>query len=328
MESFFLAETTKYLYLLFDPDNFLNNNGGVATVINTPNGECVIDSGGYIFNTEAHPVDPSALRCCHDIPRQQLLADYNQTKFLGDMVILSVAEPEELDDESPDGNNNDSDIIRISNVTTFNFDKLLNSEQDKKDLLKLLQELKLRNERDMKDDSTEIDDIDSGDLIDPLDNVSINTEGSVVEEFPNDSEQISVVQTSEFEKLDIEESTVSRNTTKSATTEIRQSPVQRVYGKGEATELPIGDTTFGESKENVRDSSQFTVGKIIPPPANTSSPQFSVYEQRVPFDAQRFLERVRTMHDDKNITRNYELLMCKTQPYTQRLAVMGEILIT
>ena len=25
MESFFLAETTKYLYLLFDPNNFLHN---------------------------------------------------------------------------------------------------------------------------------------------------------------------------------------------------------------------------------------------------------------------------------------------------------------
>ena len=27
MESFFLAETTKYLYLLFDPDNFIHNPG-------------------------------------------------------------------------------------------------------------------------------------------------------------------------------------------------------------------------------------------------------------------------------------------------------------
>ena len=31
MESFFLAETTKYLYLLFDPDNFLHNRGNLAT---------------------------------------------------------------------------------------------------------------------------------------------------------------------------------------------------------------------------------------------------------------------------------------------------------
>jgi hypothetical protein len=35
MESFFLAETCKYLYLLFDPDNFVH-------------------MGNYIFNTEGH----------------------------------------------------------------------------------------------------------------------------------------------------------------------------------------------------------------------------------------------------------------------------------
>ncbi|XP_025831739.1 ER degradation-enhancing alpha-mannosidase-like protein 2 isoform X3 [Agrilus planipennis] len=72
MESFFLAETTKYLYLLFDPDNFIHNQGQHGTLINTPNGECVINAGGYIFNTEAHPIDPSALHCCYNMPRLKL----------------------------------------------------------------------------------------------------------------------------------------------------------------------------------------------------------------------------------------------------------------
>ncbi len=45
MESFFLAETTKYLYLLFDQDNFIHNTGDHGTVIGTTNGECVIDTG-------------------------------------------------------------------------------------------------------------------------------------------------------------------------------------------------------------------------------------------------------------------------------------------
>ena len=40
MESFFLAETTKYLYLLFDPDNLLHNRGNVATKVETPGGVC------------------------------------------------------------------------------------------------------------------------------------------------------------------------------------------------------------------------------------------------------------------------------------------------
>ncbi|CAH0397575.1 unnamed protein product [Chilo suppressalis] len=66
MESFFLAETTKYLYLLFDPDNFIHNPGVQGTVIDTPSGSCVVDVGGYIFNTEAHPIDPTMLYCCHE----------------------------------------------------------------------------------------------------------------------------------------------------------------------------------------------------------------------------------------------------------------------
>ena len=56
MESFFLAETTKYLYLLFDVDSFVHNSGNTATVLKTPHGECVVDAGGYVFNTEvSHP---------------------------------------------------------------------------------------------------------------------------------------------------------------------------------------------------------------------------------------------------------------------------------
>ena len=51
MESFFLAETTKYLYLLFDPDNFLHNPGRTASVVETPRGQCVLHAGGYVFNT-------------------------------------------------------------------------------------------------------------------------------------------------------------------------------------------------------------------------------------------------------------------------------------
>ncbi len=49
MESFFLAETTKYLYLLFDTNNFIHNDGGRGTVINTTNGECIIETGTVIF---------------------------------------------------------------------------------------------------------------------------------------------------------------------------------------------------------------------------------------------------------------------------------------
>jgi len=57
MESFFLAETTKYLYLLFDPDNFIHNDGSHGKVWNTAGGrECIVDAGGYVFNTGEKPL--------------------------------------------------------------------------------------------------------------------------------------------------------------------------------------------------------------------------------------------------------------------------------
>ena len=63
MESFFLAETTKYLYLLFDTENEIIHQSK-GHVVQTPFGECVVEAGGWIFNTEAHPVDAAALDCC------------------------------------------------------------------------------------------------------------------------------------------------------------------------------------------------------------------------------------------------------------------------
>lgn len=70
MESFFLAETLKYLYLLFDENNFLHNKGGHGTVWKRRDAKghekfCILGAGGYVFNTEAHPVDIAALSCCH-----------------------------------------------------------------------------------------------------------------------------------------------------------------------------------------------------------------------------------------------------------------------
>lgn len=77
MESFFLAETIKYLYLLFDPTHFLHGGGTEGAGSWEEGGEggqCVLGAGGFIFNTEAHPLDPAALYCCsrHAADRQQL----------------------------------------------------------------------------------------------------------------------------------------------------------------------------------------------------------------------------------------------------------------
>lgn len=77
MESFFLAETIKYLYLLFDPAHFLHGGGlegDGSWEEGGAGGQCVLGAGGFIFNTEAHPLDPAALYCCsrHSQEHQEL----------------------------------------------------------------------------------------------------------------------------------------------------------------------------------------------------------------------------------------------------------------
>lgn len=51
MESFFLAETTKYLFLLFDTQNWLHNTGGTGQIHKVGNRDCIVEAGGYIYNS-------------------------------------------------------------------------------------------------------------------------------------------------------------------------------------------------------------------------------------------------------------------------------------
>lgn len=76
MESFFLAETTKYLYLLFDDENFINQDVQQSfkhkfKEKKSYHDHCFIGSAGYIFNTEAHPIDIASIQCCHSRFRRQ-----------------------------------------------------------------------------------------------------------------------------------------------------------------------------------------------------------------------------------------------------------------
>ena len=80
MESYFLAETLKYLYLLFDtespfsmePSSTLN----ITELFSLPGAQhllhnkhlfkngCSVAQSGYIMTTEAHLIDVGALHCC------------------------------------------------------------------------------------------------------------------------------------------------------------------------------------------------------------------------------------------------------------------------
>lgn len=96
MESFFLAETTKYLYLLFDPDNFIHNNGSCGELIQMSGGNCIIGAGGYVFNTEAHPIDIGAVYCCSARHHDHQLHLYEFQKNMDLHSLLEISDNKEF----------------------------------------------------------------------------------------------------------------------------------------------------------------------------------------------------------------------------------------
>ena len=114
MESFFLAETLKYLYLSFDTDNFLHNDISSNSFRRIKNkyGECLIETGFFIFNTEAHPVDGASLECCRTLRSQTL----NQNDL--EMEVYDFLNIDKLLDR----------FVRLSNKNKYAYDKRESSD--------------------------------------------------------------------------------------------------------------------------------------------------------------------------------------------------------
>lgn len=312
MESFFLAETTKYLYLLFDPDHYLNNDGGIGTIINTPNGECVIDAGGYIFNTEAHPIDPSALRCCYDVPRQQLLVnDYDQSKYLGDVVRIALNDENENASESivheSDSIENsivDSEILRLTNLTTFNVNQLFRSEEAKNELLNFLNEMKTSSAVLKADQVTANDDI----IVRKEFFTGNGNDTNKIDKEKNSTNMNRFLSTVKASNGTNKENSVKIEKVQSAS---NNNDDKKQKDLNESEKLNNGTTPersfFKKTPDHIID-------------------QTNAHNERKSFDPQQLIEHIRTIYNDTDITRNYELLTCKAQSFSQRLAVLGEIL--
>uniref|UniRef100_A0A1B0DB66 alpha-1,2-Mannosidase n=1 Tax=Phlebotomus papatasi TaxID=29031 RepID=A0A1B0DB66_PHLPP len=289
-----LRKTTKYLYLLFDPDNFLNNDGRSGTVINTPNGECVIEAGGYIFNTEAHPIDPAALRCCYDVPRQDLLAGYKTIDFRGDIFKFSI-ENETVPEEKP-----------MENFTIEVETPKTDPEETRKnivfEILSILKESKRQEEEKSESSNTTVDDS----IILPTDEKPEETTENPVEtaKVPptRDEEENTGEASGSFVSFeDDNSSSVTQNST-----EVSTDPADLRSFVENQTE---NNSLLTEFVQSILKSTQ---------PA------------RPKFDAQNLLEKIRrgpyyqaagnfSLQSD-----NYRLLTCRAQSYLQRLSIHGE----
>ena len=308
MESFFLAETTKYLYLLFDPDNFLNSDGGYGTVFETQNGECIIESS-YIFNTEAHPIDVGALKCCHDVPRDSLVKGFKRKKFLGESmasidtkaftVLEDVLEPKN-DEEEVSGQSTED----LKNMI---MKELFGASMKAK---KKIEELQKRFEPMLKTREKE-ENFELKINIDLKDSVS-------AEETVEDAENSTEIDDKPIEVVKIPPVLDSDNVdthTKSA--EILE-PITENRRHEQLVDPPVIDSSREvKITKPLSDNSVLTdfVKTIL---KTTTKPK--------KFDSQLLLEKIRENKFSMNETweTKYELLTCKAQPYLQRISVMGE----
>lgn len=318
MESFFLAETTKYLYLLFDPDNFLNSDGGYGTVLETQNGECIIESS-YIFNTEAHPIDVGALKCCHDLPRESLVKGFNRKKYLGEATAqYEKATPESFEDLLK-GN---VEVAEPQSTETFKKDlvsEIMSALSNAKKKIEENAELKKRfieitnRERDGSFDF-EKNVVDLGKSAKKLAEAeeADKTESQSSSEVEAEVEQVEIV------KLPSDALDSDNIDTQKTMSDIEEEP-----------------KTVDDSENLTSPSTDKTDDRVISKPVDSNNSILTEFVQAIlksasrkvrKFDPQQLLERIRQNQIPRNesLVERYELLTCKAQPYLQRISVMGE----
>lgn len=321
MESFFLAETTKYLYLLFDPDNFLNNDGSGGTVIQMSSGECVIDTGSYIFNTEAHPIDSAALRCCHEMPYTELITEnFTPSTYLGETMTLKID-----DKPIPDIHRLDEFATNQDDLKEFGYkvtEWLTESDDDKSELLKFIDEIKSM----------------SGKTSNQKNPLLVNLTDSNGSTMTSTDQQISADLS--YDDLILFDELLAAEVNKTATDDQQKNRTSKIITQ---TTMPSSSTPPSSpsssqttspswnADDNDKDISNMNDDENSKLPDETLKPVPTIEPvaenvQRRVFDAQKLLEQIRKVNNGVHVVPNYEMLTCKSQSFLQRLAVLGEML--
>ncbi|XP_014361809.2 ER degradation-enhancing alpha-mannosidase-like protein 2 [Papilio machaon] len=299
MESFFLAETTKYLYLLFDPDNFIHNPGVHGTVINTPNGECIVDVGGYIFNTEAHPIDPTMLYCCHEARQginisevhriYQILEEEDNIQF---MTIIDASLNVSTSNESVSEVANNYTVENVSNVTLVE-EKNEKKEVEKEELIKTETRTGYVNidgtEREKTINETTLSDIVKDRINSYYEKANVKGEQGTIEEDE-------VKPKKSAEKVNIDDIIVVPK-----------------YNENDNLQLP--STT--KAKEAIK-----ILPKVIQDYLNND------WKRKPKCEPQYMLERIRKekLYPDHPDVDKYELLLTPAPSFLQRISLAGEFL--
>lgn len=343
MESFFLAETTKYLYLLFDPENVLNNDGSYGTIIDTPNGDCLIEAGGYVFNTEAHPIDTGALNCCYNMRRQNLLADFDTDKFRGELYEYSSVADNVDEQRKDDRNNNVSTASATTTTATINIQTKVDPEETRKkivaEIMNVLKENKFNRENAQIDAPvapSTVGHVTTDDsIILPVNKPSkvineVVSDGAAVEvvklpptrDSDDNKSSIQIVEPTDFIAYE-EENISSESTTTAPKTPLASSDTanvekQQKMGGIKQFKSPFDQEKYLEDHTAAASSNNSILTDFV----------HSILKSTLPvkpkFNPQNLLEKIRNNGINRTQSKNYKLLTCKAQPYLQRVTVLGE----
>lgn len=300
-------------------------------------GECLLDTGGYIFNTEAHPIDPDALKCCYDRPREQLLpANFAPDDYLGEAMQLQqriyddVKRPHVDDDRLAAENvsivtdETGQPIVQLDTTsghkTTVNVDENDDSASGEK----------VGNTSDSNDVHviTEINKIVS----EKFTNISQVLESgldAVGEWLKSENARTELLKIIGKLETTTEPNVVTESADEIAANEnVSASPTQ-TNQPGKKITSTNGNANASSNK-SVRQPTEPRMDwiaavrpeQIFHEVVNEEPAQ----QQHGQFDVQRLIEKVRRMSNGTHTVRDYESLSCRTQTYLQRLAVHGEIL--
>lgn len=296
MESFFLAETTKYLYLLFDPDNFINSDGSYGTVIDTKNGECIIESS-YIFNTEAHPIDLGALKCCYDMPRESLVKGFNRNKYLGDAFEMNMESIDEIEKVEEEG----TEKVVDDEFKQQLLDEIMSALANAK---KKIDENPALNKRFVE-------------MTNPEKQQSSTIEEIKIEEKEEEKLEIIKLPSSALDQDD------TSNQSKHAAAD---DDGQKINNDEEEERNISQQNKRSDAKNNIIKKASVDKNNSILTDFVKNILKTATATKTKQFDAQNLLEKIYKQNFPKNDTwtTRYDLLTCKAQPYINRISIMGE----
>ncbi|XP_047113344.1 ER degradation-enhancing alpha-mannosidase-like protein 2 [Schistocerca piceifrons] len=361
MESFFLAETTKYLYLLFDPDNFIHNRGDKGTIVQTAWGECVLEAGGYIFNTEAHPIDPGALHCCsghRESDIRQMLSNIDSRNFRGERLstIRNLRKKHQSYVKA------ENSTQQTEQSTTENTDSNSDTDDDQQTEAKNDEEVTTNTVLDGSLNEVNQSSGNGGVITDDADTQYITVDSNETKSSEsyispdNSSESVNISDQDNFDNFSITTGTVNMSSNgglefsssseedkstqnHNSVPEYRADDNDHVYAVRDTSKAkkvvqsgPVG--VVDSEKAGVKMVPAWNgvkeVKQIFSSDISSALKEFLLpgVPPKRDFDPQILLERLRSeINYPRNISweSDYEVLSCLAQPFVQRISMSGEI---